>query len=187
MCTSACTDKLSLLCSLLTLGQSPSATAYPLTTQGLPPGWEERKDGKGRTYFVNHNNRTTTWTRPILQVQQTGWTLCMGLGLSSARVSNLFLCSPHVSPLCSHKETRRETFSVFLFVRFRFLSSFIVRLLASCLLVWIKSSLGHTLPNLGIELQPPLVPSLFPFLPCLSIRLPLYCLQVRQLIEFKVL
>lgn len=46
---------------------SPSATAYTLTTPGLPPGWEERKDGKGRTYYVNHNNRTTTWTRPIVQ------------------------------------------------------------------------------------------------------------------------
>ncbi|XP_028318482.1 E3 ubiquitin-protein ligase NEDD4-like isoform X7 [Gouania willdenowi] len=49
---------------------SPSASAYSLTTPGLPPGWEERKDGKGRTYYVNHNNRTTTWTRPIVQVQQ---------------------------------------------------------------------------------------------------------------------
>uniref|UniRef100_A0AAQ5Y332 HECT-type E3 ubiquitin transferase n=1 Tax=Amphiprion ocellaris TaxID=80972 RepID=A0AAQ5Y332_AMPOC len=46
--------------------QSPSATAYTLTTPGLPPGWEERKDAKGRTYYVNHNNRTTTWTRPIV-------------------------------------------------------------------------------------------------------------------------
>ncbi|XP_030291145.1 E3 ubiquitin-protein ligase NEDD4-like isoform X18 [Sparus aurata] len=49
---------------------SPTATAYALTTPGLPPGWEERKDGKGRTYYVNHNSRTTTWTRPIVQVQQ---------------------------------------------------------------------------------------------------------------------
>uniref|UniRef100_A0A7N6ARB7 HECT-type E3 ubiquitin transferase n=1 Tax=Anabas testudineus TaxID=64144 RepID=A0A7N6ARB7_ANATE len=46
---------------------SPSATSYTLTTPGLPPGWEERKDAKGRTYYVNHNNRTTTWTRPIVQ------------------------------------------------------------------------------------------------------------------------
>ncbi|XP_044029468.1 E3 ubiquitin-protein ligase NEDD4-like isoform X4 [Siniperca chuatsi] len=46
---------------------SPSANAYTLTTPGLPPGWEERKDGKGRTYYVNHNSRTTTWTRPIVQ------------------------------------------------------------------------------------------------------------------------
>uniref|UniRef100_A0A8C9SK76 E3 ubiquitin-protein ligase n=1 Tax=Scleropages formosus TaxID=113540 RepID=A0A8C9SK76_SCLFO len=45
---------------------SPSAV-YAFTTPGLPPGWEERKDTKGRTYYVNHNNRSTTWTRPILQ------------------------------------------------------------------------------------------------------------------------
>ncbi|XP_053195349.1 E3 ubiquitin-protein ligase NEDD4-like isoform X1 [Scomber japonicus] len=51
---------------------SPSATAYALTTPGLPPGWEERKDGKGRTYYVNHNNRTTTWTRPIVQLTEDG-------------------------------------------------------------------------------------------------------------------
>uniref|UniRef100_A0A8B9KTA3 HECT-type E3 ubiquitin transferase n=1 Tax=Astyanax mexicanus TaxID=7994 RepID=A0A8B9KTA3_ASTMX len=41
--------------------QSPS-TVYAATTPGLPPGWEERKDTKGRTYYVNHNNRSTTWT-----------------------------------------------------------------------------------------------------------------------------
>nr|XP_043909640.1 E3 ubiquitin-protein ligase NEDD4-like isoform X2 [Solea senegalensis] len=51
---------------------SPSSTAYTLTTPGLPPGWEERKDTKGRTYYVNHNNRTTTWTRPILQLTEDG-------------------------------------------------------------------------------------------------------------------
>ncbi|XP_061887297.1 E3 ubiquitin-protein ligase NEDD4-like isoform X4 [Entelurus aequoreus] len=49
---------------------SPTATSFNLTTPGLPPGWEERKDSKGRTYYVNHNSRTTTWTRPIVQVQQ---------------------------------------------------------------------------------------------------------------------
>ncbi|XP_072228722.1 E3 ubiquitin-protein ligase NEDD4-like isoform X2 [Leuresthes tenuis] len=51
---------------------SPSAAAYTLTTPGLPPGWEERKDAKGRTYYVNHNNRTTTWTRPIVQLTEDG-------------------------------------------------------------------------------------------------------------------
>ncbi|CAD7679289.1 unnamed protein product [Nyctereutes procyonoides] len=43
------------------------SVAYAHTTPGLPSGWEERKDAKGRTYYVNHNNRTTTWTRPIMQ------------------------------------------------------------------------------------------------------------------------
>ncbi|XP_039544248.1 E3 ubiquitin-protein ligase NEDD4-like isoform X5 [Pimephales promelas] len=50
---------------------SPSAS-YALTTPGLPPGWEERKDPKGRMYYVNHNNRSTTWTRPILQHTEDG-------------------------------------------------------------------------------------------------------------------
>lgn len=30
----------------------------------LPPGWEERTDPQGRTYYVNHNSRTTQWARP---------------------------------------------------------------------------------------------------------------------------
>ncbi|XP_026090185.1 E3 ubiquitin-protein ligase NEDD4-like isoform X3 [Carassius auratus] len=50
---------------------SPSAS-YALTTPGLPAGWEERRDPKGRTYYVNHNNRSTTWTRPILQHPEDG-------------------------------------------------------------------------------------------------------------------
>src|SRR5690606_6062541 len=30
----------------------------------LPPGWERREDNLGRTYYVDHNTRTTTWQRP---------------------------------------------------------------------------------------------------------------------------
>ncbi|XP_078018267.1 E3 ubiquitin-protein ligase NEDD4-like isoform X4 [Epinephelus lanceolatus] len=30
----------------------------------LPPGWEEKVDNLGRTYYVNHNNRSTQWKRP---------------------------------------------------------------------------------------------------------------------------
>nr|2N8S_A Chain A, E3 ubiquitin-protein ligase NEDD4 [Rattus norvegicus] len=30
----------------------------------LPPGWEERQDVLGRTYYVNHESRTTQWKRP---------------------------------------------------------------------------------------------------------------------------
>jgi E3 ubiquitin-protein ligase NEDD4 len=30
----------------------------------LPTGWERRVDPLGRTYYVDHNTRTTTWTRP---------------------------------------------------------------------------------------------------------------------------
>ncbi|KAM4708479.1 E3 ubiquitin-protein ligase NEDD4-like isoform 3-T3 [Discoglossus pictus] len=51
---------------------SMPSVAYVHTTPGLPSGWEERKDAKGRTYYVNHNNRTTTWTRPIVQHAEDG-------------------------------------------------------------------------------------------------------------------
>uniref|UniRef100_A0A8D9DP29 E3 ubiquitin-protein ligase n=3 Tax=Cacopsylla melanoneura TaxID=428564 RepID=A0A8D9DP29_9HEMI len=30
----------------------------------LPPGWEERQDANGRTYYVNHIARCTQWERP---------------------------------------------------------------------------------------------------------------------------
>ncbi|KAJ3033576.1 hypothetical protein HDV00_006062 [Rhizophlyctis rosea] len=30
----------------------------------LPQGWERRTDNLGRTYYVDHNTRTTTWHRP---------------------------------------------------------------------------------------------------------------------------
>lgn len=34
----------------------------------LPPGWERQTDSHGRTYYIDHSNRTTTWTRPSPQV-----------------------------------------------------------------------------------------------------------------------
>lgn len=43
-------------------GPTASMSDEPLTP--LPPGWEERTDAQGRTYYVNHNERTTQWERP---------------------------------------------------------------------------------------------------------------------------
>uniref|UniRef100_A0A8C4NBE9 HECT-type E3 ubiquitin transferase n=1 Tax=Eptatretus burgeri TaxID=7764 RepID=A0A8C4NBE9_EPTBU len=52
---------------------SSSAVApHLITSPGLPSGWEERKDDKARTYYVNHNSRTTTWTYPSLQPADDG-------------------------------------------------------------------------------------------------------------------
>jgi len=34
----------------------------------LPPGVEERQDANGRTFYVNHETRTTTWVRPVAEV-----------------------------------------------------------------------------------------------------------------------
>ncbi|XP_043937716.1 NEDD4-like E3 ubiquitin-protein ligase WWP2 isoform X2 [Protopterus annectens] len=33
----------------------------------LPPGWEKRVDPRGRFYYVDHNTRTTTWQRPTAE------------------------------------------------------------------------------------------------------------------------
>ncbi|KAM4630954.1 E3 ubiquitin-protein ligase NEDD4 isoform 2-T2 [Polymixia lowei] len=56
-------------------GSAPASTAeehpvHPVllpTSSGLPPGWEEKQDSKGRRYYINHNSRTTTWTKPLVQ------------------------------------------------------------------------------------------------------------------------
>lgn len=52
----------------------PNGAAHPVPirsrstfvdNQGpLPTGWERREDHLGRTYYVDHNTRTTTWNRP---------------------------------------------------------------------------------------------------------------------------
>ncbi|KAI0170873.1 HECT-domain-containing protein [Pestalotiopsis sp. NC0098] len=48
--------------------QQPRATSQmsPFEdAQGrLPAGWERREDNLGRTYYVDHNTRTTSWNRP---------------------------------------------------------------------------------------------------------------------------
>ncbi|VDM40818.1 unnamed protein product [Toxocara canis] len=39
-------------------------TAVSQPSSPLPPGWEERQDANGRTFYLNHNARTTQWERP---------------------------------------------------------------------------------------------------------------------------
>ncbi|KAF2972511.1 hypothetical protein GQX73_g1069 [Xylaria multiplex] len=46
-------------------GRSTSQMSPFEDAQGrLPAGWERREDNMGRTYYVDHNSRTTSWTRP---------------------------------------------------------------------------------------------------------------------------
>lgn len=47
-------------------GPRPSNQMSPFEdAQGrLPAGWERREDNLGRTYYVDHNTRTTSWNRP---------------------------------------------------------------------------------------------------------------------------
>ncbi|XP_039759454.1 E3 ubiquitin-protein ligase Nedd-4 isoform X1 [Pararge aegeria] len=48
--------------------QLVEATDFDVAIGGdvLPPGWEERQDANGRTYYVNHIARSTQWERPTL-------------------------------------------------------------------------------------------------------------------------
>lgn len=38
----------------------------------LPPGWEQRRDARGRTYYVDHNTQKTQWAPPP-QPLPPGW------------------------------------------------------------------------------------------------------------------
>ncbi|TQD80193.1 hypothetical protein C1H46_034247 [Malus baccata] len=42
-----------------------SMSTYGGYTAPLPPGWEKRSDAvTGKTFYIDHNTRTTTWTHP---------------------------------------------------------------------------------------------------------------------------
>uniref|UniRef100_A0A2K6LSE8 HECT-type E3 ubiquitin transferase n=1 Tax=Rhinopithecus bieti TaxID=61621 RepID=A0A2K6LSE8_RHIBE len=66
-----CTNELSNSCKpgWVVLDQ-PDAACHLQQQQEpspLPPGWEERQDILGRTYYVNHESRRTQWKRPTPQ------------------------------------------------------------------------------------------------------------------------
>ncbi|KAF2998156.1 hypothetical protein E8E13_002495 [Curvularia kusanoi] len=44
--------------------QNPGYSAFEDAQGRLPNGWERREDHLGRTYYVDHNTRQTTWIRP---------------------------------------------------------------------------------------------------------------------------
>ncbi|XP_032153263.1 E3 ubiquitin-protein ligase NEDD4 isoform X2 [Sapajus apella] len=50
-----------------TFEEQPTLPMLLPTSSGLPPGWEEKQDERGRSYYVDHNSRTTTWTKPTVQ------------------------------------------------------------------------------------------------------------------------
>ncbi|KAK4510312.1 uncharacterized protein ATC70_004742 [Mucor velutinosus] len=47
-----------------------SSTDDDARNSDLPEGWERRVDHLGRPYYVDHNNRTTTWKRPSARTAQ---------------------------------------------------------------------------------------------------------------------
>jgi len=43
-------------------------------TRSLPPGWEERFDSvTGKSFYIDHNTRTTTWEHPFQEAPQKPW------------------------------------------------------------------------------------------------------------------
>ncbi|XP_013365717.1 PREDICTED: E3 ubiquitin-protein ligase NEDD4 isoform X2 [Chinchilla lanigera] len=50
-----------------TYEEQPALPVLLPTSSGLPPGWEEKQDERGRLYYVDHNSRTTTWAKPTVQ------------------------------------------------------------------------------------------------------------------------
>ncbi|XP_051053363.1 E3 ubiquitin-protein ligase NEDD4 [Phodopus roborovskii] len=47
--------------------EQPALPVLLPTSSGLPPGWEEKQDERGRSYYVDHNSKTTTWAKPTMQ------------------------------------------------------------------------------------------------------------------------
>ncbi|KAL0279413.1 UNVERIFIED_CONTAM: hypothetical protein PYX00_000980 [Menopon gallinae] len=53
----------------LVVPEMPAQPIYVVSDENnapLPPGWEERQDPNGRTYYVNHIGRCTQWERPVM-------------------------------------------------------------------------------------------------------------------------
>jgi len=46
--------------------------AEDILERRLPAGWEARKDPEGRTYFIDHNTRQTTWLPPKRKLVLSG-------------------------------------------------------------------------------------------------------------------
>ncbi|VDP91510.1 unnamed protein product [Echinostoma caproni] len=52
--------------------QSVDDSSVELVEEPLPPGWDERRDQNGRTYYIDHVNKRTQWDRPVFQLPE-GW------------------------------------------------------------------------------------------------------------------
>ncbi|CAH8598394.1 unnamed protein product [Heterobilharzia americana] len=48
------------------------SSSMEMVSDPLPPGWDERVDQNGRTYFVDHVHKRTQWDRPSFRLPQ-GW------------------------------------------------------------------------------------------------------------------
>jgi hypothetical protein len=55
----------------------------------LPSGWETRIDQFGRPYFIDHNNKTTTWQRPTIVSQSTVSTPRLPIATTAAAAATI--------------------------------------------------------------------------------------------------
>ncbi|XP_064168117.1 E3 ubiquitin-protein ligase NEDD4-like isoform X3 [Anguilla rostrata] len=78
--------------------ERPTPPVFVPTSTGLPPGWEEKRDSKGRRYYVNHNSRTTTWTRPLVQTISEAAQVAVPQAVAGLRPSQPAQASPETSP-----------------------------------------------------------------------------------------
>ncbi|XP_023251484.1 E3 ubiquitin-protein ligase NEDD4 isoform X2 [Seriola lalandi dorsalis] len=90
--------------SLRGSAQTPAREEHPVntvlfpTSTGLPSGWEEKRDNKGRRYYINHISRATTWTRPLIQQPSALTAVQSGAGLSQSPTPAQTIVSPEASP-----------------------------------------------------------------------------------------
>jgi hypothetical protein len=68
----------------------PLITASP----PLPTGWETRIDQFGRPYFIDHNNKTTTWQRPTIVSQSTIPTPRLPIAVTAAAATTTTISTP---------------------------------------------------------------------------------------------
>ena len=109
----------------------------------LPPGWEERTDQFGRTYYVNHNSRTTQWARPTSWASTLHFFLSCSLS-SPLLLSPFFFFPPPPLPLLL-------PLVVFpLIVFFFFLSLLFLLLFTICVCVGWQCGQGYS-DNLSVE------------------------------------
>jgi hypothetical protein len=62
----------------------------------LPSGWETRIDQFGRPYFIDHNNKTTTWQRPTIVSQSSVPTPRLPMAAATPTISVPINSSPTI-------------------------------------------------------------------------------------------
>ncbi|KAK5947146.1 hypothetical protein PMZ80_001293 [Knufia obscura] len=73
----------------------------------LPAGWERREDNLGRTYYVDHNTRTTTWTRPLASGDEQRARMDQNMAMERTRHQNRMLPEDRTGANSPNLESRQ--------------------------------------------------------------------------------